>query len=85
MRAADLVGAYRPSSRDETQTVTLARESDTLTLAARDDESHDGELCLEEDEDRGVLYCDIGTESNVPSLADEAVRKSRVGAANEGP
>lgn len=85
MRAADLVGVYRPSSRDETQTVTLATESDTLKLAVGYDESHDGELCLEEDEARGVLYCDIGTESNVPSLSDEAGRKSRVGVANEGP
>lgn len=85
VRAADLVGVYQPSSRDETQTVTLATESDTLKLAVGYDESHDGELCLEEDEARGVLYCDIGTESNVPSLSDEAGRKSRVGVANEGP
>lgn len=68
MRAADLVGIYQPSSRDESQRVTQANESDALNY----DESHDGELCLEEDEARGVLYCDIGTESIVPSVADEA-------------
>lgn len=75
MRAADLVGTYRSSSYE-------SEENENGTLEAGGDND---QVSSEEDEARGVLYCDIGTESNVQSNANKAVdaKKQAVGVGNE--
>ncbi|GFP86834.1 k(+) efflux antiporter 3 chloroplastic [Phtheirospermum japonicum] len=52
VKASDLVRAYTPSNDED---------NNTSNLPAGDD---DGELSLKEEEARGVLYCEIGPDSN---------------------
>ncbi|KAG8368562.1 hypothetical protein BUALT_Bualt15G0058400 [Buddleja alternifolia] len=83
VRVADLVDVYTPSDDEEPQRIKRSTSEDnTLKLHAGADESRDGGLSLEDEEARGVLYCDIGTESNVANEAD--VRKP-IGVAKEEP
>ncbi|KAK6136444.1 hypothetical protein DH2020_029800 [Rehmannia glutinosa] len=74
VRAADLVGVYAPSNDDEFEMVRLTSEDGTLKSPAGDDQ-----LSLDEEEARGVLYCDIGTDSNIQSHTDEADARNPVG------
>ncbi|XP_047982502.1 K(+) efflux antiporter 3, chloroplastic [Salvia hispanica] len=74
LRAADLVGAYQPSRSARYE----SRASESGAMEADDE---DDEVVLEEDEAKGVLYCDIGTESSVAAEGDV---KNRVGVGNDG-
>ncbi|KAG6409088.1 hypothetical protein SASPL_132120 [Salvia splendens] len=76
LRAADLVGAYQPSRSARYE--SRASENGAMEAGGIDG---DDEVVLEEDEAKGVLYCDIGTESNV---ANEGDVKNRVGVGNDG-
>ncbi|XP_042007971.1 K(+) efflux antiporter 3, chloroplastic-like [Salvia splendens] len=76
LRAADLVGAYQPSRSARYE--SRASESGAMEAGGIDG---DDEVVLEEDEAKGVLYCDIGTDSIV---ADEGDVKNRVGVGNDG-
>lgn len=76
LRAADLVGTYQPSRSARYE--SRASESGAMEAGGIDD---DDEVVLEEDEAKGVLYCDIGTESNVADTGDV---KNRVGVGNDG-
>ncbi|KAI3445832.1 hypothetical protein Pfo_002497 [Paulownia fortunei] len=85
VRAVDLVGVHTPSNSDESQRVKQTIEVGTLKSPAGVDQSHDGELYLEDEEARGVLYCEIGTESKIQSHTDEAEVENPVGVSNEEP
>lgn len=76
VRAADLVGAYGSKGYESEE-----NENGTLEVGGGDN----GEVFSEEDEARGVLYCDIGAESNGQAYAKEAVdaKKRAVGVGNE--
>ncbi|XP_057788017.1 K(+) efflux antiporter 3, chloroplastic [Salvia miltiorrhiza] len=75
VRAADLVAAYQPSRRYE------SRVSASGILEA-EEAAGGGDDNLEDDEAKGVLYCDIiGTESN--GSAEESGVKNRVGVGNQ--
>ncbi|KAL1534441.1 K(+) efflux antiporter 3, chloroplastic [Salvia divinorum] len=84
LRAADLVGAYQPSTSARYE--SRASERGALEAGGIDDDDNDNdndndEVVLEEDEAKGVLYCDIGTESNVADAGDV---KNRVGVGSDG-
>ncbi|KAH6833132.1 K+ efflux antiporter 3 [Perilla frutescens var. hirtella] len=77
VRAADLVGVYRASSGDESEYEGIRRGSGNNGSVERgggDDESADGE-----DEARGVLYCDIGTDEG------DVINQNPVGVASQEP
>ncbi|CAA0806746.1 K(+) efflux antiporter 3- chloroplastic [Striga hermonthica] len=68
VKASDLVGIYTPSKDDEYQKeTTQTSKYSTLKSSIGNDPSHDnGKLSLDDEEAKGVLYCEIGTptESN---------------------
>ncbi|GER42109.1 glutathione-regulated potassium-efflux system protein [Striga asiatica] len=68
VKASDLVGIYAPSKDDEYQKeITQTSKYSTLKSTTGNDLSHDnGKLSLDDEEAKGVLYCEIGTptESN---------------------
>ncbi|KAL8554841.1 hypothetical protein ACS0TY_002863 [Phlomoides rotata] len=66
VRAADLIGVYTSSMDDESQMVKQTSGNGNLKPPAGVDQSQspDGDLFLEDDEARGVLYCDIGPEKS---------------------
>lgn len=87
MRAADLIGVYTSSKDEESERVKQTSGNGSLKPPAGVDQSQspDGDLFLEDDEARGVLYCDIGPESNTQSYNGEANLRNPVGVANEEP
>lgn len=68
MRAADLIGTYKSSKDDESELVKRTSGNGNLKPPAGADQSQspDGDLFVEDDEARGVLYCDIGVAKEEP-------------------
>lgn len=77
VRAADLVGVYTPSNNGKSGMVVKQKGEGTKSKSYATSQ--------EEEEARGVLYCEIGTESNVKSNTDEADEKNAVAAGIEEP
>lgn len=77
VRAADLVGVYTPSNNGKSGMVVKQKGEGTKSKSFA--------TLQEEEEARGVLYCEIGTESNAISSTDEAGEKNAVAAGIEEP
>ncbi|KAK4438060.1 K(+) efflux antiporter 3, chloroplastic [Sesamum alatum] len=69
VKVTDLVGVRTPSNNGQPQMVKQTSEESTLKSPAGTAQSHDDELRLDDEEAKGVLYCEIDTGTNVQSHA----------------
>ncbi|KAL2254503.1 K(+) efflux antiporter 3, chloroplastic [Sesamum indicum] len=85
MKVTDLVGVRTLSNNDQSQMVNQTSERSTLKSPAGTEQSCDDKLHLDDEEAKGVLYCEIDTGNNVQSYTDRVDVNDPVGVANEEP
>ncbi|KAK4381294.1 K(+) efflux antiporter 3, chloroplastic [Sesamum angolense] len=85
VKVTDLVGVRTLSNNDQSQMVKQTSERSTLKSPAGTELSCDDKLHLDDEEAKGVLYCEIDTGINVQSYPDRVDVNDPVGVGNEEP
>ncbi|XP_075505167.1 uncharacterized protein LOC142542424 [Primulina tabacum] len=83
VRVVDSMGAPLYSNEDEPRRVTRTNEDITLDLPTTTNQSYNSELDLNDEEAKGVLYCEIDAENNTQSHVDRVYMKNPVGVTSE--
>ncbi|XP_073292587.1 K(+) efflux antiporter 3, chloroplastic-like isoform X2 [Primulina huaijiensis] len=83
VRVVDSMGAPPYSNEDEPQRIKRANEDITLDSPTTTNQSYNSELDLNDEEAKGVLYCEIDAENNTQSLIDGVDMKNPVGVTSE--
>ncbi|KAL0365248.1 UNVERIFIED_CONTAM: K(+) efflux antiporter 3, chloroplastic [Sesamum angustifolium] len=85
VKVTDLVGVRTLSNNDQSQMVKQTSKRSTLKSPAGTELSCDDKLHLDDEEAKGVLYCEIDTGINVQSYPDRVDVNDPVGVGNEEP
>ncbi|KAL0422471.1 UNVERIFIED_CONTAM: K(+) efflux antiporter 3, chloroplastic [Sesamum latifolium] len=85
VKVTDLVAVRTASTNDQPQMVKQTSEWSTFKSPAGTEQSCDDKLHLDDEEAKGVLYCEIDTGNNVQSYTDRVDVNDPVGVANEEP
>lgn len=84
MRVADLVDGQAIANSRKSQSVKQTNGTSTISSnASVDQSSYSDHSSEDDDESRGVLYCEIGDETKVQSHTDSADATDPVGVSNE--